>query len=373
MIVQKAGCILINYSTKKVALVCRNNEYSFPKGHLEKGETIQECAIRETIEETGHNCHIVGDKEIAKIHYTSSKGEVVENYFYLAVDDGVYEEEIKEKDREETIWTHINDVEKTLSYLNLKQLWNTIKEQVEKAIQRKCYIFLSKNENYFESANKIKKEARFPVDIIWIEDFMNSEKKEEILNDSIIYFLCNSILIKDLVELLRNTNCYIYNKEFFEKNYDKKEMQNILDCNDIEIPKVFIESDYNSIKLPVFCKENKHAGMIFKVYTHDTLNRFFEKFCRENFYIEEAIEGDVEVKVYYVNGKTYYKNNKGVSKDMDNYCKKISKALNLEIFSVDCIKSKNKYVVIDVNPSAGFYMQDEARKYLIEQFERLEI
>lgn len=36
MMVQKAGCILINYSTKKVALVCRNNEYSFPKGHLEK-------------------------------------------------------------------------------------------------------------------------------------------------------------------------------------------------------------------------------------------------------------------------------------------------------------------------------------------------
>ena len=135
MMVQKAGCILINYSTKKVALVCRNNEYSFPKGHLEKGETIQECAIRETIEETGHNCHVVGDKEIAKIRYMSSKGEEVENYFYLVVDDGVYEKEIKEKDKEETIWTNIKDVEKTLSYLNLKQLWNTIKGQVEKAIQ----------------------------------------------------------------------------------------------------------------------------------------------------------------------------------------------------------------------------------------------
>ena len=135
MMVQKAGCILINYSTKKVALVCRNNEYSFPKGHLEKGETIQECAIRETIEETGHNYHVVGDKEIAKIRYMSSKGEEVENYFYLVVDDGVYEKEIKEKDKEETIWTNIKDVEKTLSYLNLKQLWNTIKGQVEKVIQ----------------------------------------------------------------------------------------------------------------------------------------------------------------------------------------------------------------------------------------------
>ena len=52
MIVQKAGCILLNYDKQKIALVCRNNEYSFPKGHLEENETIQECAIRETIEET---------------------------------------------------------------------------------------------------------------------------------------------------------------------------------------------------------------------------------------------------------------------------------------------------------------------------------
>ena len=52
MSVKKAGCILINYEKQKIALVCRNNEYSFPKGHLEKGETIQECALRETIEET---------------------------------------------------------------------------------------------------------------------------------------------------------------------------------------------------------------------------------------------------------------------------------------------------------------------------------
>lgn len=62
--VKKAGCILINIDTQKIALLCRNGEYSFPKGHLEKGESIKECAVRETKEETAHNCHLLGNKEI---------------------------------------------------------------------------------------------------------------------------------------------------------------------------------------------------------------------------------------------------------------------------------------------------------------------
>ena len=46
----KAGCILIDKNNQKLALVYRedNDDYSFPKGHLEKEESIIECAIRET-------------------------------------------------------------------------------------------------------------------------------------------------------------------------------------------------------------------------------------------------------------------------------------------------------------------------------------
>ncbi len=134
MIAKKAGCILINKDTKEIALVCRNGEYSFPKGHLEEGETIEECAIRETKEEVGHDCHIIGNKEIAVLYYDTPRGEKVENYYYLAIDDGVCKEEIEEKDKEISVWKKIEEIEETISYLNIKEMWNKIKNQVERVV-----------------------------------------------------------------------------------------------------------------------------------------------------------------------------------------------------------------------------------------------
>ena len=136
MLAKKAGCILMNLDTKKIALVCRKGEFSFPKGHLESGENLQECAIRETVEETGHDCYVINNKEIAIMHYTSSRGEEVENYFYLAIDKGKSRQIIDENDKEETVWKEFDEVEDTLSYQNLKELWNKIKNEVKKILYK---------------------------------------------------------------------------------------------------------------------------------------------------------------------------------------------------------------------------------------------
>ena len=48
-----AGGIIIN-NKQEVAIVNQNNDsWSLPKGHIDKGETIIEAAIREIYEETG--------------------------------------------------------------------------------------------------------------------------------------------------------------------------------------------------------------------------------------------------------------------------------------------------------------------------------
>ena len=59
--VKKAGCILLNLENESIALVYREkqNDYSFSKGHLESGESLVECAIRETAEETKFECELL--------------------------------------------------------------------------------------------------------------------------------------------------------------------------------------------------------------------------------------------------------------------------------------------------------------------------
>ncbi len=232
-------------------------------------------------------------------------------------------------------------------------------------------IFLSKRENYFGSAQKIKESSKKPVNIIWIEDFIMNDENREKLNGDVIYFLCNSILINGLIEYLKGVKCYIFNKRFFEKNYRKLEIQNILRENTIKTPRILFNPLLNQIKLPIFCKENKHAGMIFKAYTINTLESFFQKFDIKDFYLEEPIEGESETKYYYVRDSIYSKNNIKVTDSVKEYCIKISKILKLEVFSIDIIKRNNEHIVIDVNPSAGFYMLDEARNKLLFEFDKI--
>ncbi len=50
--VTAAGGIVCNAEGRKL-MIYRNGRWDLPKGHLEQGETIQECAMREVEEETG--------------------------------------------------------------------------------------------------------------------------------------------------------------------------------------------------------------------------------------------------------------------------------------------------------------------------------
>jgi len=128
--VLKAGCILINDKDKTIAIVYRKNQndYSFPKGHLEEGETLIDCAIRETAEETKRDCVILEENPIYIEEYVTPSGEDVRLYYYLSKDIGPSSN--TSEDTHDTYWIPYDEVEKYLSYDSLKKVWNTIRSKV---------------------------------------------------------------------------------------------------------------------------------------------------------------------------------------------------------------------------------------------------
>ena len=132
MVTVKGGCVLINTERKEVAIIYRpsKEDYSFPKGHLEEGETVQEGAIRECIGETARDIALIRDDVIYSQTYTTPLGEDVEVRYFLAKDNGDYQGTIKEEDREICKWVPFEEVGNIVSYESNQKMWSAIKDLV---------------------------------------------------------------------------------------------------------------------------------------------------------------------------------------------------------------------------------------------------
>ena len=130
----KGGCILIDKETMKVALVFREyrNDISFPKGHVEDGESLIDCAIRETEEEIKRKVKLLSEEEICYEEYSSFEGDVVVHY-YLGFDDGKSDND--SEDVHDLIWCDIDKVSETLTREYTINMFLSVKDKIINSIK----------------------------------------------------------------------------------------------------------------------------------------------------------------------------------------------------------------------------------------------
>ncbi|MFR9564287.1 MAG: NUDIX domain-containing protein [Rikenellaceae bacterium] len=109
-----AGGVVVSNSSGKVLLIERNGRYDLPKGHWEEGETIEECAVREVMEETGVEGVTLGRKICETLHcyYMFNRWELKCTHWYVM--QSSYDRPLTPQTEEGIVsakWVSISDLE----------------------------------------------------------------------------------------------------------------------------------------------------------------------------------------------------------------------------------------------------------------------
>jgi 8-oxo-dGTP pyrophosphatase MutT (NUDIX family) len=117
-----------------VLLARRNEDWQFPKGQVEKGERIEETAVREVREETGIEARIV--KPLGRINYWYYReGRRIYKTVHFFLMEAVRENmEQRDNEMDEVHWFNLEDAIRKISYRNERDILERAKREMERDI-----------------------------------------------------------------------------------------------------------------------------------------------------------------------------------------------------------------------------------------------
>lgn len=108
----------------------RSAHWGFPKGHVEKGESFEETALREVFEETGLKVRLI--PEFASRSDYTIQGKVEKNVTIFLAESGTQDVVLQEEEIESSVWLSYDEAMKTLKFEN------------DKTILKKAHAFMQK-------------------------------------------------------------------------------------------------------------------------------------------------------------------------------------------------------------------------------------
>ncbi len=103
----------------------KQNDWSFPKGHMEHGETPEEAMRRELKEETG--LEVIISKPLPPIVYHTDAGKEVVVNMYLVTPVNPRQRLISENEGDVLRWILAEEVDRLLTHQNLKDYFRVVK------------------------------------------------------------------------------------------------------------------------------------------------------------------------------------------------------------------------------------------------------
>jgi 8-oxo-dGTP pyrophosphatase MutT (NUDIX family) len=108
----------------EIAVIHRphREDWSFPKGKLDPGESFEQCAVRETYEETGLYCEL--DRFVGVTEYTHRKGRPkIVAYWLMGIIGGTF---TVNPEADEIRWLSIDEARQLVTYDRDRELLDLV-------------------------------------------------------------------------------------------------------------------------------------------------------------------------------------------------------------------------------------------------------